>query len=124
MRRIIILAAFCIFLASLYSGCQSDEFIVNRVANENDFTIAYINFNTTDFHTMDFEADDSVDVLIESTGGIIDIIITNPEELEIYRANDAQSGEFRLIFHDPGTYRFVVSGKQARGYVSFKGGSR
>lgn len=61
----------------------------------------------------------SIDVKIEDKSGRVDIRVTDSKDKEIYRGDDASSGSFSLEIPETGTYKFTVTGKKAKGSVSF-----
>lgn len=92
----------------------------SRTSNDVQFVMNCSVLNDTKTHEMRLEKDEIIDVAIESLSGRVDIIVEDSEGNEIYRGNDADSGKFQLIITETSTYKFTVTGRDAKGSVSFK----
>jgi len=119
MRYIKVLFIYIIILSCL-TGCVKSKFDGSRTSNDVQFIMEYSVFNDIEYHEMNLEKDDVIEVKIENESGRIDIIIADFEGNEIYRGNDALTGEFKITITESNTYKFSVSGKDAKGSVSFK----
>lgn len=70
-------------------------------------------------HEMQLNQDATINVDIEDISGRVDILITDEDGEEIYRGDDASSATFTIEVTKKGTYEFSVTGKRAKGGVSF-----
>lgn len=109
-----------IMILSCLAGCAESTFDGSCTGNDVQFIMEYSVLNDTEYHEMKLERDEIIDVKIENTSGRIDILVADVEGNEIYRGNDAVTGKFKLTIPKSSTYKFTVSGKDAKGSVSFK----
>lgn len=114
-----LLVIVCALLLAGVTGCQTQTFDGSRTADEDRFLLAYTVFNKMEKHEMTLEKGTAVEVGIEHVSGRIDIMVSDENGKEIYRGNDASSGNFILEIPETGTYLFSVTGKKAKGSVSF-----
>ncbi len=111
-----------ILIISIFAfGCNSSKqvFDGSRTSNDNQFIFEYDILNDTKTHNMLLEEGAIVAVAIDNVSGRLDIIVAGSDGVEIYRGNNASSGEFKLIIPKTNTYNFSVTGKDAKGSVSF-----
>lgn len=100
------------------TSCRSQVFNRNRTNNQ--LILEYSILNRTESHSMELKEQTIVNVIIENTSGRVDILVADATGQEIYRGDNATSGKFSLKIPKTDTYRFSVTGKKAKGSVSFK----
>lgn len=101
-------------------GVNDDvKFNGSKTGNENQFDMAFDVLNTTYTHKMIMEEGESIAVSIEKEAGEITVLIQQDSHEPIYRGDDVQSGAFTVAINEAGTYTLSVTGKKARGRVSF-----
>ena len=101
-------------------GVNDDvKFNGSKTRNENQFDMAFDVLNTTYTHKMIMEEGESIAVSIEKEAGEITVLIQQDSQEPIYRGDDVQSGAFTVAINEAGTYTLSVTGKKARGRVSF-----
>ena len=117
MKKFYLLAIICVLL--LAAGCQVQDFAGSRTATETQFLLEYSILNRTEAHEMELQKGTMLRVEIEAISGRTDIILSDENGEEIYRGNDASSGNFSIEIPETNTYRFSVTGSKAKGGVSF-----
>jgi hypothetical protein len=120
MKKLNFLLLTGMMAALLLCGCQKPTFDGSRTGNDTQFIMKYSVMNKTETHEMKLAKGDKVDVVIEDISGRLDITVADEKGKEIYRGNDASSGSFSLEIQETGTYKFTVTGDNAKGSVSFK----
>ncbi len=118
MKRVYLLMIACVLIFAV-AGCQVQTFYGSRTGDEKQFLLEYSFLNKTETHEMALEQGTAIHVGIEHVSGRIDVIVSDALGKEIYRGNEASSGNFLLEIPETGTYRFSVTGKKAKGSVSF-----
>jgi threonine dehydrogenase-like Zn-dependent dehydrogenase len=71
-------------------------------------------------HDMKLEKGAVINVIIENTSGYLDILITDSNGEKMYKGDDAASGKLSIEIPKTDTYKFSVTGSNAKGSVSFK----
>ncbi len=119
MRRICAVLLGCIAVLIAVSGCAKQAFEGTRTADDKQFVLEYTMFTGEQTHELELQQGANIDVTIRADSGRVDVVATGPDGKEIYKGNGASSGSFTLEIQQPGTYRFSVTGKSAKGGVSF-----
>ena len=114
---------FCVcctfFLALSLTACGLD-FKGNRIGNDSEFTLDYTMFNSTDTQDLVAEAGDTINAKIVSEKGSLKIKIQKDDEEPIYEGDGISiPGEFDVGVDESGNYTVTVTGKRAKGRVSF-----
>lgn len=102
----------------IFTGCV--RFNGSRTSNDAQFIMKYSILNDTKTHEMKLKEGTIIDVVIENKSGRLDVLITDENGEKIYKGDDTLSGKFSIRILKTGTYKFVVTGKKAKGGVSFK----
>ena len=102
----------------LLTACMETRFNGDRTGNDSQFIMNYSIFNGTDYQLLELEAGDIVDVKIVSDSGTLNIKVTR-DGYSLFNGNGVQTGTFQLTIPESGTYKFEVTGKKAKGSVSF-----
>ncbi len=112
---IVSMLAITIFL----SACGTD-FDGSRIGNDNEFIMQYSVLNTTDMQELTVETGDTIHVNLVVKKGSLSIKIQKDGEEPIYEDNGiSASNEFDVEIDESGTYTVEVTGKKAKGSVSF-----
>ncbi len=109
-----------ILILVVITGCDQQVFDGNRTSNDVQFIMNYSIMNCTKIHEMNLEEGTIINVIVESKSGRLDILVTGSNGEKIYKADDAASGKFSLNISKTDTYKFIVTGKNAKGSISFK----
>ena len=120
MKKLTSLLLLGILVLTFSTGCGKQIFDGSRTGNDKQFIIDYTVLNKTETHEMKLNQGSKVEVVIDNKSGSLDIVVANADGKEIYRGDDAQSGQFTLEIKESGTYKFTVTGTKAKGRVSFK----
>lgn len=119
MRKII--GIFVVFVIIFTTACNNKAvFNGSCTSNDEQFIMEYSILNESKTHEMKLEEGAIIDVDIENTAGKLDILIADEEGKEIYRGDDAQTSTFSVNTPKASNYKFTVTGKKAKGKVSFK----
>ncbi len=118
MKKVLLIVsmlAITIFL----SACGTD-FDGSRIGNDNEFIMQYSVLNTTDMQELTVETGDTIHVNLVVKKGSLSIKIQKDGEEPIYEDNGiSASNEFDVEIDESGTYTVEVTGKKAKGSVSF-----
>ena len=118
MKKIILIVCTLVFLISL-TACGT-EFDGSRTGNDSEFIMEYSVLNTTDAQDLTIEAGDTISAKIVVDKGSLSIKIQKDGEEPIYESNEiSTSNECEVEIDESGTYTVEVTGKKAKGSVSF-----
>ena len=118
MKKIILIVCTLAFLISL-TACGT-KFDGSRTGNDSEFIMEYSVLNTTDAQDLTIEAGDTISAKIVVDKGSLSIKIQKDGEKPIYESNGiSTSNEFDVEIDESGTYTVEVTGKKAKGSVSF-----
>lgn len=118
MKKIILIVCTLVFLISL-TACGT-KFDGSRTGNDSEFIMEYNVLNTTDAQDLTIEAGDTISAKVVVDKGSLSIKIQKDEEEPIYESNGiSTSNEFDVEIDESGTYTVEVTGKKAKGSVSF-----
>ena len=118
MKKIILIVCTLVFLISL-TACGT-KFDGSRTGNDSEFIMEYSVLNTTDAQDLTIESGDTISAKIVIDKGSLSIKIQKDGEEPIYESNEiSTSNEFDVEIDESGTYTVEVTGKKAKGSVSF-----
>ena len=118
MKKIILIVCTLVFLISL-TACGT-KFDGSRTGNDSEFIMEYNVLNTTDAQDLTIEAGDTISAKVVVDKGSLSIKIQKDGEKPIYESNGiSTSNEFDVEIDESGTYTVEVTGKKAKGSVSF-----
>ena len=118
MKKYLSILCFLILALSL-TACGAD-FDGRRMGNDNEFVMDYKIFNTTDSQELIVEEGDTIHASIIVDGGSLSFKIQKDNEAPIYESKDVSlSDEFDVEIEESGTYVVTITGKKAKGIVSF-----
>ena len=118
MKKIILIICTLVFLISL-TACGT-KFDGSRTGNDSEFIMEYSVLNTTDAQDLTIESGDTISAKIVIDKGSLSIKIQKDGEEPIYESNGiSTSNEFDVEIDESGTYTVEVTGKKAKGSVSF-----
>jgi hypothetical protein len=120
MKKLSLLILISVLTLLIASGCSKQVFNGNRTSNDSQFVMDYTVLSRTETHNMKLEKDTVVNVVIENKSGRLDIVVADAGGREIYKSNNAISGNFSIQIPRSDTYKFSVTGNKAKGSVSFK----
>lgn len=120
IKKISIVMILSMSVLFILMGCGKRIFDGSSTGNDEQFIIDYSIMNCTKTNGMKLEKGASIDVVIENKSGHSDILITNSNGEKIYKGDDVTSGKFSIEVPKTDTYKFSVTGKNAKGNVSFK----
>lgn len=117
MRKINILSII-LFIILILSACSTTKFNGNRTGNESQLIMDYEILNKTDYQVLELEKGDTVDFVIVSERGKVDITLQKDGESPIYQGKDVPTSTFSVEIFESGSYKVTVTGKNAKGNVS------
>ena len=112
-----ILSIIAIVIAT---GCSEQTFVGKSTSNDSQFILDYSIFNSTKTHEIKLGKGATINVGIENKAGRVDILISNSNGEKIYKGDNATSGKFSLDIPKEDTYKFSVTGINAKGNISFE----
>lgn len=120
MKKLCLLMLLAILTLIMATGCRKQIFDGSSTGNDAHFILRYSILNSTKTHEIKLEKGTTINVIIESKDGHVDVFVEDADGEKIYKGNDAASGKFSLEIPKTSTYKFSVTGNDAKGSVSFK----
>ena len=118
MKKFLSTVCTLIFILSL-TACGT-KFDGSRIGNDSEFIMEYSVLDTTDVQDLTVESGDTISAKIVVDKGSLSIKIQKDGEESIYESNGIfASNEFDVEINESGTYTVEVTGKKAKGSVSF-----
>ena len=116
-------AAWIYMLAAmlfLLTGCGTGSvFDGSRGSDASGFRMEYSMLNQEESADLNLTEGDRLQVFLSHAEGTVDVTVGMEGQEPIYRGNGQQNAEFILEITETGTYRISVSGRHAKGKVSF-----
>ncbi|MGI6029775.1 MAG: hypothetical protein ACOX81_10285 [Candidatus Heteroscillospira sp.] len=110
----------CILALTISLTACSTEFDGSRTGNDGEFIMEYSVLNKTDSQELIAESGDTISAKIVMKKGSLSIKIQKDGEEPIYESDGISvSNEFDVEIDEDGTYTVEVTGKNAKGSVSF-----
>lgn len=119
MRKFSLLFIICLLVIMVLTSCRKQIFDGSRTSNDKQFILSYSVLSKTISHEMELAQGTKIDINIEDKSGHVDILITNNNNFEIYKYENASSGDYVFEILESDTYKFFVTGNKAEGGVSF-----
>lgn len=114
-----LLIVYALALMVYLTGCDT-KFDGSRTGNDSEFIMEYSVLNKTDTQDLIAKFGDTISGKIIVNKGSLSIKIQKDEEEPIYESNGISvSTEFDVEIDESGTYTVSVTGKKAKGSVSF-----
>lgn len=114
------LGILCSLILVLSLTACGTDFDGSRTGNNNEFVMDYKVFNKTDSQDLIVEEGDTIHAEIIVEGGSLSFKIQKDDEVPVYESVDVSfSDEFDVDIEESGTYTVTVTGKKAKGSVSF-----
>lgn len=118
MKKMAGIVCIAVVLLSL-TACGS-VFQGSRIGNDSKFIMNYQIFDTTDSQDLKAGAGDTISASIVVTDGRLSIRIQKGDDDPIYESDGMLvSNEFNVGIEEEGSYTVTVTGKKAKGSVSF-----
>lgn len=107
-------------LAFTLTACRT-EFNGSRLGNDNEFVVNFNILNTTDSQELTVSSGEMIHVQIMVEGDSFSFKIQREDEEPIYEDEGGSfSDEFDVESEESGTYTVTITGKNAKGSVTFK----
>lgn len=119
MKKFLGILCFLIFIFTL-TACGTD-FDGSRTGNDSEFIMEYKVLNTTDSQKLIVAEGDTIhaQIIVES-GSLSFIVQKDDAQVPVYEGKDVSfSDEFDIGIEESGAYIVTVTGKKAKGNVSF-----
>lgn len=118
MKKSLLIACTLALTISL-TACGT-KFDGSRIGNDSEFIMEYSVLNTTDTQELIAESGDAINAKIVVNKGSLSIKIQRDGKEPIYESDGISvSNEFDVEIDEDGTYTVEVTGKKAKGSVSF-----
>lgn len=118
MKKFLMLVCTLVFTVSL-TACGTD-FDGSRTGNDSEYVMEYKVLNTTDTQELTVESGDTISAKVVAKKGSLSIKIQKEGEEPIYESDGISvSNEFDIEIDEGGVYTVEVTGKRAKGSVSF-----
>ncbi len=118
MKKMAGIVCIAVVLLSL-TACGSG-FSGVRIGNGSAFILDYQMLNETDSQKLRVRAGDTIHASIEAEDGSVSVCIQKEEEDPVYEGKDLSfSSEYDIQIEHKGIYTVTVTGKKAKGAVSF-----
>lgn len=112
---------FILIITLLLGACGKSAFDGSRTGNDNQFIMEYKIFNATDTQSLRLEAGDTIRAEVVVDSGDLSIKIQKDSDTPVYERDSIVASEnFDVEIQKSGTYKITVTGKEAKGRVSFK----
>jgi len=120
MKKFSLLIILSMLILITAAGCSEPVFNGNRTSNDVQFIMDYSILSRAETHEMKLKEGATINVIIKNNSGRVDILVADTNGKEIYKGDNAASGNFSLKIPKTDTYKFSVTGSKAKGSVSFK----
>lgn len=120
MKKFSLVMILSAFILLITTSCEKQVFDGSSTGNDIQFVMNYSTLNCTKTHDMKLEKEAIINVIIENKSGKLDILISDSNGEKIYKSDNATSGNFSIEIPKTDTYKISVTGKKAKGGVSFK----
>ncbi|MGL6173523.1 MAG: hypothetical protein ACRC1P_02835 [Cellulosilyticaceae bacterium] len=107
------------FVVFLLTGCATVGFNGSRSGNENQFIIEYDMFNGMDSQVLSINQGEQMAINIVTNAGEVEVEVKKDNEEAIYTGTHRSNMSFTLGIDKSGSYRCTVTGRKAKGSVSF-----
>jgi hypothetical protein len=104
----------------IFTACSKQVFDGSCTGNDEQFVVDYSVLNCTKTHEIKLEKGATINVIVESKSGRVDILVVDENGEEIYKGDNASSGKFLIDILKTGLYKFSVTGSNAKGSVNFR----
>lgn len=117
MRKIFAIFGLVLFI-TLLTAC-SPEFNGSSTGNDTQFIMEYSILNKSDYRNMTLKSGDIINTSIVSDSGSVSIEVENSKGEIIYSDEDIPTSDFEIAIPQEDTYKFTVTGHNAKGSVKF-----
>ena len=117
MRKIFAIFGLVLFI-TLLTAC-SPEFNGSSTGNDTQFIMEYSILNKSDYRNMTLKSSDIINTSIVSDSGSVSIEVENSKGEIIYSDEDIPTSDFEIAIPQDDTYKFTVTGHNAKGSVKF-----
>ena len=119
-QKIIILSVILLVMGLLLTGCgRKNTFDGSRISNETEFRMEYSNLDKVESAELKLTEGDQIQVHISHTAGNVDVIVGENGEEPIYKGTEQENADFILTVPKTGCYHISVTGRRAKGEISF-----
>lgn len=118
MKKIICILS-TMFAALLLMACNGLSFSGSRMGNGSQLIMKYSVFNTTDSQYFEMDQGDVIDADIVSDSGKLSVTVQSEDGETVYENEDVPTGAFQIEIKKKGIYKIKVTGKKAKGSLSF-----
>lgn len=117
LRGKMALGICCFLLVLSVAACGNKDFVGNSYKLGNSITIEFQVLNRTETEEIDLKSGDTVDFIVASQSGQLDIEFGLKDARPDYKGNSVETGSFTVTVHQDGRYILTVTGSNAKGSV-------
>lgn len=119
MKKVLLIVCTLALITISLTACGT-KFDGSRIGNDSEFIMEYSVLNTMDTQELIAESGDTISAKIVVNKGSLSIKIQRDGEEPVYESDGiSESNEFDVEIDEGGTYTVEVTGKKAKGSVSF-----
>ncbi len=119
MKKLSLLLILSMLILVSTTACSKSVFDGSCTGNDDQFIVDYSVLNCTRAHEIKLERGATIKVNVENKSGYLLILVADTNGEEIYRGDNLTSSVFSLEIPKTGTYKFSVTGSDAKGSVKF-----
>lgn len=118
---LLIVLVILIFVMVMFCNWKMDKhtFNGNSIKNESEYTLDFDVLNGQDFHSLNLNEEDVLDVNANIDSGKVKVEIKEVSGESIYRSSEITTSNFKVVIPTTGAYEIKVEGKNAKGKISF-----
>lgn len=113
-------AILLVFMLASCGSIDSATFSGSKTGDENHYDISFGILNTTYTHDLVMAQGERIRVHVEKESGTITVKIQKGQETPVYEGNGEVATDFSVTIPEDGTYTVSVTGKKAKGHVTFQ----
>lgn len=113
-------AILLVFMLGSCGSIDSATFSGSKTGDENHYDISFGILNTTYTHDLVMTQGERIRVHVEKESGTITVKIQKGQETPVYEGNGEVATDFSVTIPEDGTYTVSVTGKKAKGHVTFQ----
>ncbi|MDD6800093.1 MAG: PPC domain-containing protein [Firmicutes bacterium] len=119
-KRLILIGLVLLFLSGLIVflfSFNQEGFNGSRVKNPDAYLLDIERMNGTDYHIMELNEGDALQIHFETLKGSLNMKITAPDGAAVYSGKGTESTDFTVNIRKAGVYTIAVEASHAKGII-------